>query len=326
MSTDLREFHFVLHRRAVAEFTYCAPSVPSFGSTTTRFRYDADLRMRSIVRAPGDSVTMSYDAAGRPASVAHADGTTSFTYGALTGLLSTVSSSTGGSYAMTYDGSLLTSATLSGGPVTGSITYGYDNFFRPRSIAVNGNAITRAYDTDGLLLSAGALTIARSVSTGLAASAAVDGVATAYLYDSTGIVTSATTTANGIPLYAYQLEREGQWMKGKCFPTFGPLGPWLVTPDEVPDPQALGLWLEVNGERLQHSNTRTMIFPIRHLVSYISRFMVLEPGDVITTGTPPGVGLGMKPERYLKAGDTMRLGVDGLGVQQQRVRAWAAAA
>jgi len=115
-------------------------------------------------------------------------------------------------------------------------------------------------------------------------------------------------------------------MKGKCFPTFGPLGPWLVTPDEVPDPQALDLWMEVNGERLQHSNTRTMIFPIRHLVSYISRFMVLEPGDVITTGTPPGVGLGMKPERYLKAGDTMRLGVDGLGVQQQRVRAWAAAA
>lgn len=131
---------------------------------------------------------------------------------------------------------------------------------------------------------------------------------------------------NDVSERAYQLEREGQWMKGKCFPTFGPLGPWLVTPDEVPDPQALGLWMEVNGERLQHSNTRTMIFPIRHLVSYISRFMVLEPGDVITTGTPPGVGLGMKPERYLNAGDTMRLGVDGLGVQQQRVRSWNEAA
>ena len=131
---------------------------------------------------------------------------------------------------------------------------------------------------------------------------------------------------NDVSERAYQLELGGQWMKGKCFPTFGPLGPWLVTPDEVPDPQNLDLWMEVNGERVQHSSTRTMIFPIRHLVSYISRFMVLEPGDVVTTGTPPGVGLGMKPERYLKAGDTMRLGVDGLGVQEQRVRAWAAAA
>ncbi len=131
---------------------------------------------------------------------------------------------------------------------------------------------------------------------------------------------------NDVSERAYQLERGGQWVKGKCFPTFGPLGPWLVTPDEVPDPQALGLWMEVNGERVQQSNTRTMIFPIRHLVSYISRFMALEPGDVVTTGTPPGVGLGMKPERYLKAGDVMRLGVDGLGVQEQRVRAWAEAA
>lgn len=131
---------------------------------------------------------------------------------------------------------------------------------------------------------------------------------------------------NDVSERSYQLERGGQWVKGKCFPTFGPLGPWLVTPDEVPDPQNLRLWLEVNGERVQHSHTRTMIFPVRHLVSYISRFMVLEPGDVVTTGTPPGVGLGMKPERYLKVGDVMRLGVDGLGVQQQHVRAWAAAA
>ena len=127
---------------------------------------------------------------------------------------------------------------------------------------------------------------------------------------------------NDVSERAYQLERGGQWVKGKCFPTFGPLGPWLVTPDEVPDPQALSLWLEVNGERVQASHTSDMIFPIRHLVSYISRFMVLEPGDVVTTGTPPGVGLGMKPERYLKAGDTMRLGVDGLGIQQQHVRAF----
>ena len=131
---------------------------------------------------------------------------------------------------------------------------------------------------------------------------------------------------NDVSERAFQLERGGQWVKGKCFPTFGPLGPWLVTPDEVPDPQALNLWLEVNGERVQKSHTSDMIFPIRHLVSYISRFMVLEPGDLVTTGTPPGVGLGMKPERYLKPGDTMRLGVDGLGVQEQRVRAWAAAA
>lgn len=131
---------------------------------------------------------------------------------------------------------------------------------------------------------------------------------------------------NDVSERSYQLERGGQWVKGKCFPTFGPLGPWLVTPDEVPDPQDLGLWMEVNGERVQNASTRTMIFPIRHLVFYISRFMTLEPGDIVTTGTPPGVGLGMKPERYLKAGDTMRLGVERLGVQQQRVRAWAAAA
>ena len=133
------------------------------------------------------------------------------------------------------------------------------------------------------------------------------------------------TICNDISERAYQLERGGQWVKGKCFPTFGPLGPWLVTPDEIADPQTLGLWMEVNGERMQNSNTRTMIFPIRELVAYISRHMILEPGDVVTTGTPPGVGLGMKPERYLKVGDVMRLGVDGLGEQRQQVRAWAAA-
>lgn len=118
----------------------------------------------------------------------------------------------------------------------------------------------------------------------------------------------------------YQLERGGQWMKGKCCPTFGPLGPWLVTTDEVPDPQALSLWLEVNGERVQDGSTKTMIFAIAHLVSYLSRFMLLEPGDVVTTGTPPGVGLGFKPPRFLKRGDVMRLGIEGLGVQQQTVR------
>ena len=127
---------------------------------------------------------------------------------------------------------------------------------------------------------------------------------------------------NDVSERQFQLEQEGQWVKGKCCPTFGPLGPWLVTPDELPDPQNLKLWLEVNGERVQNASTRTMIFPIRMLLSYISRFMILEPGDVVTTGTPPGVGLGMKPPRYLKAGDVMRLGVEGLGEQKQRVVPW----
>lgn len=117
----------------------------------------------------------------------------------------------------------------------------------------------------------------------------------------------------------FQLDHGGQWVKGKCFPTFGPLGPWLVTMDEIADPQALNLWMEVNGERVQDDNTSTMIFPLRQLISYVSKTVALMPGDVITTGTPPGVGLGMKPPRYLKAGDVMRLEVQGLGLQQQRV-------
>ncbi|MEZ2126370.1 MULTISPECIES: fumarylacetoacetate hydrolase family protein [unclassified Sinorhizobium] len=124
---------------------------------------------------------------------------------------------------------------------------------------------------------------------------------------------------NDVSEREYQLEREGQWVKGKCCPTFGPIGPWLVTPDEVGDPQQLSLWLEVNGERVQNASTRTMIFSIRTLVSYLSQYMILEPGDIVTTGTPPGVGLGMKPPRYLKRGDTMRLGVEKLGVQEQKV-------
>lgn len=109
-------------------------------------------------------------------------------------------------------------------------------------------------------------------------------------------------------------------VKGKCCPTFGPLGPYLVTPDEVPNPQNLNLWLEVNGERVQNSSTRNMIFSIAQLISYISRFLILEPGDLITTGTPPGVGLGMKPQRFLKTGDVMRLSVEGLGEQTQTAR------
>jgi len=117
----------------------------------------------------------------------------------------------------------------------------------------------------------------------------------------------------------FQIERGGQWMKGKCFETSGPLGPWLVTPDEIEDVQNLGMWLDVNGKRMQTGSTRTMIFTIKYLVHYISQFMVLDPGDVVTTGTPPGVGLGMKPPVFLKAGDVMKLHIQGLGEQTQKV-------
>lgn len=124
---------------------------------------------------------------------------------------------------------------------------------------------------------------------------------------------------NDVSEREYQAERGGQWMKGKSAPTFGPLGPWIATRDEIADPQNLDMFLDVNGERCQTGNTKTMIFGVAHIVSYLSQFMVLEPGDVITTGTPPGVGLGMKPPRFLKAGDTMYLGVAGLGEQKQTV-------
>jgi 2-keto-4-pentenoate hydratase/2-oxohepta-3-ene-1,7-dioic acid hydratase in catechol pathway len=118
---------------------------------------------------------------------------------------------------------------------------------------------------------------------------------------------------------AFQLEHGGQWMKGKGCPTFGPLGPWLVTPDEIPDVRSLSLWLDVNGERMQAGSTRNMIFDVWFLVSYASRFMLLEPGDVITTGTPAGVGMGKKPPRFLRPGDRVELGIEGLGTQSQRV-------
>ena len=121
----------------------------------------------------------------------------------------------------------------------------------------------------------------------------------------------------------FQLERGGTWDKGKGCDTFGPVGPWLVTRDEVGDVQSLGMWLDVNGQRMQTGSTRTMVFGVAKLVSYISRFMTLEPGDIITTGTPPGVGMGKKPEAiYLKPGDQIRLGIDKLGEQQQEVIAW----
>jgi 2,4-didehydro-3-deoxy-L-rhamnonate hydrolase len=114
-------------------------------------------------------------------------------------------------------------------------------------------------------------------------------------------------------------ERGGQWTKGKGCPTFGPIGPWLVTPDEIADVQALDMFLDVNGARCQTGSTRTMIFGVVHLISYVSQFMRLEAGDIITTGTPPGVGLGMKPPRFLKAGDSVQLGIAGLGEQRQRL-------
>jgi len=117
----------------------------------------------------------------------------------------------------------------------------------------------------------------------------------------------------------FQLNRSGTWDKGKGCDTFGPLGPWLVTVDEIPDPQALQLWLEVDGHRYQNGSTATMVYQVPFLISYLSRFMSLQPGDVISTGTPPGVGMGHKPPVYLRTGQTMRLSVEGLGVQTQRV-------
>ena len=124
---------------------------------------------------------------------------------------------------------------------------------------------------------------------------------------------------NDVSERSYQLERGGTWDKGKGCDSFGPIGPWLVTRDEVPKPQQLDLWLELNGQRAQSGTTRTMIFGVAKIISYVSQFMTLLPGDVICTGTPPGVGMGRKPQRFLKAGDTLRLGVQGLGEQHQTV-------
>jgi 2-keto-4-pentenoate hydratase/2-oxohepta-3-ene-1,7-dioic acid hydratase in catechol pathway len=122
---------------------------------------------------------------------------------------------------------------------------------------------------------------------------------------------------NDVSERAWQIERGGQWTKGKSGDNFGPTGPWLVTPDEIGDPQNLSMWLSVNGEKFQHGSTRTMVYGVAHLVSYLSQFMTLHPGDIISTGTPPGVGLGMKPPRYLKAGDVVELGIENLGSQKQ---------
>lgn len=129
------------------------------------------------------------------------------------------------------------------------------------------------------------------------------------------------TVINDLSEREFQLEHGGQWVKGKSCDTFGPIGPWLVTTDEIPDPQNLSLWLEVNGHRHQHASTRTMVFGVAQLVSYISRYMTLMPGDVISSGTPAGVGLGMRPPTYLRPGDLIELGIEGLGQQRQHVLA-----
>jgi ureidoglycolate lyase len=130
---------------------------------------------------------------------------------------------------------------------------------------------------------------------------------------------------NDVSERAFQIERAGQWVKGKSADTFGPTGPWLVTADEVADPQDLQMWLKVDGHMYQNGSTRTMVYGVRHLVSYVSQFMSLQPGDIISTGTPPGVGMGQKPAPvYLRPGQVMTLGIEGLGEQRQTTRAWTA--
>ncbi|EWY36805.1 ureidoglycolate lyase [Skermanella stibiiresistens SB22] len=127
---------------------------------------------------------------------------------------------------------------------------------------------------------------------------------------------------NDVSERAFQIERSGQWVKGKSADTFGPIGPWMVTRDEVPDPQKLKLWLEIDGKRYQDGTTETMVYGVRHLVHYCSQFMTLLPGDLISTGTPPGVGMGQKPQVWLQPGNTIRLGIEGLGEQVQKVEAY----
>ena len=122
---------------------------------------------------------------------------------------------------------------------------------------------------------------------------------------------------NDVSERAFQTERAGQWTKGKSCDNFGQTGPWLVTPDEVADPQNLAMWLKVNGQTMQNGSTRTMVYSVAHIISYLSQFFTLHPGDIISTGTPPGVGMGMKPQRYLKVGDVVELGIEGLGTQKQ---------
>ena len=168
---------------------------------------------------------------------------------------------------------------------------------------------------DGILIPRGAKKVDWEVELGV-----VIGTPAKYVTEADGLShVAGYCLINDLSERAYQLEGTGQWVKGKSADTFGPIGPWLVTADEVPDPQAIDLWLEVDGQRHQQGTTKTMIFGVAFLVSYISRFMSLQPGDIISTGTPPGVGLGMKPPQYLHAGQEVYLGAKGLGTQRQRV-------
>ncbi len=170
--------------------------------------------------------------------------------------------------------------------------------------------------TDDLLIPRGAAKTDWEVELGV-----VIGRAGAYIDEAAALDHVAGYCAvNDVSERAFQAERGGQWVKGKSADTFGPIGPWLVTADEVPDPQDLALWLEVDGHRFQDGRTATMVFGVRHLVHYVSQFMSLQPGDVISTGTPPGVGMGQDPQVFLQGGETVRLGVEGLGEQRQRVR------
>jgi 2-keto-4-pentenoate hydratase/2-oxohepta-3-ene-1,7-dioic acid hydratase in catechol pathway len=150
----------------------------------------------------------------------------------------------------------------------------------------------------------------------------VIGAPARYLEDETAAEAAIAgyCVSNDVSERAFQLERGGQWVKGKSCETFNPLGPWLVTPDEIADVEGLGMWLEVNGERFQDGTTKNMVFGVPHLVWYLSQFMVLEPGDLINTGTPAGVGLGLDPPRYLQEGDVMELAIEGLGTQRQVCR------
>jgi len=151
----------------------------------------------------------------------------------------------------------------------------------------------------------------------------VTGKPAKYVSESDGLShVAGYCVVNDVSERAFQLEGTGQWVKGKSADTFGPVGPWLVTADEIPDPQSINMWLEVDGHRFQEGSTRTMVFGVAYLISYLSRFMSLHPGDIISTGTPPGVGMGQRPPIYLRAGNVVRLGIEGLGQQRQRAVAY----
>jgi 2,4-didehydro-3-deoxy-L-rhamnonate hydrolase len=188
----------------------------------------------------------------------------------------------------------------------------------PEPILFNKSPTSICGPNDDLIIPRGAEKVDWEVELGIIIGTRASYVAEHNAFD----VIAGFCLANDVSERAYQLERGGNWMKGKSAPTFGPIGPWLITRDEIADVQQIALWLDVNGERCQTGTTKNMIFDVKKIVSYISHFMILEPGDVIVTGTPPGVGMGMKPQRFLKAGDVVSLGGEHLGEQRQQVVAW----